>query len=109
MSASNTGAEALGRLLKRTYPVGIPDRDFFPLARLLADAGYGRRSIADAIALAQGGDYLDYIYEVGPLLDGLTITERDLKTVQEKLQVYGFQTERSGGTGRGGHGQAPTA
>lgn len=102
MSESLDTAAALGRLLKRTYPVGIPDGDFFPLARLLADSGYGRRSIADAIAFAQGGEYIDYIYEVGPLLDGITITDRDMEAVREKLQVYGFDADHSGGSDRDG-------
>ena len=78
-------------LLRSTYPEGIPDKDYFPLLAVMADTGMSNRSIAEAMGLYLGKEYIEFLHDVAHVLPNTVVHEDEKCRILRRLQPHGFE------------------
>ncbi len=82
------------RLLKRTYPDGVPAEDYLPVLEIMSRDGMSDRNIAMAIGAYYGVDYVQYLHDVAHVLPNTTISRDEVTRVEGKLMQFGLDAWR---------------
>jgi hypothetical protein len=78
-------------LLSNAFPAGIPVGDLPPLIELMRESGMSNRAIAEALTLAHGGDYDDYLYQISHVVPTSSISSKDKERLRRQMLPYGFE------------------
>jgi hypothetical protein len=78
------------RMLRLTYPDGLPDRDYFPFLALIRETTCSSRAIADLLVAFQGGEAALYYYDLVHELPTQAVPESEKDRVRALLDLYGY-------------------
>ncbi len=77
-------------MVEGAYPSGIPREDYYPLIKIMKDSGMSDRSVSEVLSILQGGEYIDYMYDVAHATPNKTINENAMLNIISKLKNFGF-------------------